>query len=334
MIHPALALKPPGHTPALLPACAHYAGNEKFIRKVAAMRAETKLPFDITCDCEDGAPVGKEREHVRLVASLINELSSKGERGAGKFGVRIHDITTAHWYDEIDVLVGEVGEQLAYLTFPKIDSPEYLRRKLAHLAAVSQKFGLKKTIPVHAMIESQMGLQNVDAIAATEGVEAIDFGVMDFVSDHAGAIPVSALKSPSQFDHVLMRRARSEIVAAALRHGKVPADSVTIEFTKPEQAREDAMRARNEFGYLRKYSVHPDQIPKILEGMRPSASEIEFACGVLLAGQVAAWGPIRFQDELHDRASFRYFWQLLQRARAAGGALTPASETRFFAGQK
>jgi citrate lyase subunit beta / citryl-CoA lyase len=325
-LHPALALKPPGAVPDVIPACAHYAGNEKFIRKVAALRSETKLPFDITCDCEDGAPVGKEAEHVRHIAALINELSKKGER----FGVRIHDITTPHWYDEIEVLVGTLGEKLAYLTFPKVDSAQYLRRKMEHLRAISLKFGVKKSIPVHAMIESQEGLQNVDEIAATEGVQAIDFGVMDFVSDHAGAIPVAALKSPAQFDHVLMRRARAEIVAAALRHGKVAADSVTIEFTKQEQAENDARRARTEFGYLRKYSVHPDQIPRILAGMRPSDEEVAVACGVLLAGQDAAWGPIRFQDELHDRASFRYFWQLVQRARAAGAALPTRAEKRFF----
>jgi citrate lyase subunit beta / citryl-CoA lyase len=325
--HPALALKAPGAVPVLLPACAHYAGNEKFIRKVSALRVETKLPFDITCDCEDGAPVGKEAEHVRHISALISELSKNGQR----YGVRIHDITTPHWYDEIEVLVGTLGEKLAYLTFPKVDSAQYLRRKMEHLRAISLKFGVKKTIPVHAMIESQMGLQNVDEIAATEGVQAIDFGVMDFVSDHAGAIPVGALKSPAQFDHVLMRRARAEIVAAALRHGKVAADSVTIEFTKPEQAENDARRARTEFGYLRKYSVHPDQIPRILAGMRPSDEEVAFACGVLLAGQDAAWGPIRFQDELHDRASFRYFWQLVQRARAAGAVLPALAEKRFFA---
>jgi citrate lyase subunit beta / citryl-CoA lyase len=324
--HPNVALKPPGAIPPLLPACAHYAGNEKFIRKVAAIRVEKTLAFDITCDCEDGAPVGKEREHVRHIAALIDELSQNGER----FGVRIHDITTPHWLDEIDVLVSTLTTKLAYLTFPKIDNVGALNRKLAHLRAVEKKAGMTTHIPVHAMIESQEGVHNVNEIAATKGVQAIDFGVMDFVSDHAGAIPPTALKSPAQFDHVLMRKARSEIVAAALRHGKVPADSVTIEFTKTNAAFDDATRARNEFGYLRKYSVHPDQIEQILRGMLPSADELSFACGVLVAGANAQWGPIRFQDELHDRASFRYFWQLVQRARASGLALSRDAEHAFF----
>ncbi len=328
--HPEFALKPPGAVPAMIPACAHYAGNEKFIRKADDLRRRYAYPFDITCDCEDGAPVGQERAHVRQIAALITELS----KGGGRFGVRIHDISTPHWFDEIDVLVGAAGNSLAYLTFPKVDSAEALQRKLAHLRSAERKFGIARPIPIHAMIESQEGLRNVDAIAATSAVEAIDFGVMDFVSDHAGAIPVSALKSPAQFDHVLMRRARAEIVAAALRHGKVAADSVTIEFTKPEQAKNDAIRARTEFGYQRKYSVHPDQIPQILLGMRPSDEEVAFACGVLLAGHDAAWGPIRFQDELHDRASFRYFWQLLKRARAAGAQVTKSAEIRFFAPSK
>ncbi len=324
--HPELALKPPGAVPPLLPACAHYAGNEKFIRKAAVLRAERALPFDITCDCEDGAPVGREREHVHALAALILALTPKDER----FGVRIHDVTTPHWYEEIDVLLERLRGKLAYLTLPKIDSLAQLNVQVNHLRAVEQKLALTAPIPVHVMIESQAGVHNVDAIVAHPRVQAVDFGVMDFVSDYAGAIPIAAIKSPAQFDHPLMRKARTEIVSAALRHGKLPADSVTIEFTKPQQAHDDAQRARREFGYLRKYSVHPEQIEPILLGMQPSADELQFASGVLLAGHTAGWGPIRFADELHDRASFRYYWQLLKRARTAGARLDAVAEARFF----
>jgi citrate lyase subunit beta / citryl-CoA lyase len=324
--HPELALKPPGAVPPLLPACAHYAGNEKFIRKVAALRVERALPFDITCDCEDGAPVGREREHVRALAALILELAPSNER----FGVRIHDVSTAHWYEEIDVLLHTLRGKLAYLTLPKIDSLAQLTMQVNHLRAVEQQLGLSAAVPVHVMIESQEGVRNVDAIAAHPRVQAVDFGVMDFVSDYAGAIPIAAIKSPAQFDHPLMRKARTEIVSAALRYGKVPADSVTIEFTKPEQALNDATRARQEFAYLRKHSVHPEQIEPILRGMQPSADELQFASGVLRAGHAAHWGPIRFEDELHDRASFRYYWQLLKRARMAGARLDASAEAQFF----
>jgi citrate lyase subunit beta/citryl-CoA lyase len=52
---------------------------------------------------------------------------------------------------------------------------------------------------------------------------------------------------------------------------------------------------------------------------------------VLAAAQAADWGPIRHDGKLYDRASYRYCWDLLQRAHAAGAAL-PAAAAAFFGG--
>jgi len=55
-----------------------------------------------------------------------------------------------------------------------------------------------------------------ERIAALPGVVSLDFGTLDFVSAHHGAIPMSAMESPGQFDHPLVRRAKCETAAAAL----------------------------------------------------------------------------------------------------------------------
>ena len=49
-----------------------------------------------------------------------------------------------------------------------------------------------------------------------------------------------------------------------------------------------------------------------------------------MAAQDNHWGPIQYQGELHDRATYRYYWQLLQRAQLAGSKLTPEVSERFF----
>jgi citrate lyase subunit beta/citryl-CoA lyase len=73
----------------------------------------------------------------------------------------------------------------------------------------------------------------------------------------------------------------------------------------------------------------------IVAAVAPDAGEVELAAEILLAAQAAGWAPIRHCDSLHDRASYRYFWQLLQRARltsmADGPALPAAAERAFFA---
>ena len=94
----------------------------------------------------------------------------------------------------------------------------------------------------------------------------------------------------------------------------------------------DARRARSEFGFLRMWSIHPSQIEPILAAMRPAASEIEEAATVLEAAQAADWAPIRHRDTLHDRASYRYYWQVLERAHRTGQPLPETVRQRYFAG--
>jgi citrate lyase subunit beta/citryl-CoA lyase len=65
--------------------------------------------------------------------------------------------------------------------------------------------------------------------------------------------------------------------------------------------------------------------------MRPDFSEVEDATEILAAAQDADWGPIQHRGRLHDRASYRYYWELLQRACLTGMALPAHAAQRFFA---
>ena len=95
--------------------------------------------------------------------------------------------------------------------------------------------------------------------------------------------------------------------------------------------RDDARRARQEFGYLRMWSIHPNQIVPIVEAMRPNFSEVQTAAEILVAAQDSVWGPIQHGGKLHDRASYRYYWELLERAHVTGMAISAAAQQRFFA---
>jgi citrate lyase subunit beta / citryl-CoA lyase len=61
------------------------------------------------------------------------------------------------------------------------------------------------------------------------------------------------------------------------------------------------------------WSIHPAQIRPSSTPSRPAA-EVDQAIEILQAAQAAHWAPIRHHDTLHDRASYRYFWQVLERA--------------------
>jgi citrate lyase subunit beta/citryl-CoA lyase len=138
------------------------------------------------------------------------------------------------------------------------------------------------------------------------------------------------MKSPGQFEHRLIARAKANVVAAALANGVVPAHNVTLDLKNYEQTKSDALRARNEFGFLRMWSIYPTQIDAIVEAMKPDLSDVKKGVAVLLAAQDAAWGPIQYEGELHDRATYRGFWTIVQRARLTGMDIGAEATKRWF----
>ncbi|HTJ97306.1 MAG TPA: aldolase/citrate lyase family protein [Rhodocyclaceae bacterium] len=309
-----------------LAACVHYAGNAKLIAKSMALQSEMGPIFDITCDCEDGAATGREREHATMVAEHINAPENRFNR----LGTRIHDVTHPHWRDDLEIIVGTAGERLAYVVLPKAERASDVRTQIDELNRVRERHGISRGIPAHVLIETHGALREIWDITALPEVESVDFGIMDFISTHHGAIPGAAMASPGQFAHPLLVRAKAEIVAAALANSVVPAHNVTTEIRDMQMVGDDAERACRHFGFLRMWSIHPNQIRPIVEAMQPDYSEIDAASAIIAAAQDADWGPIQHAGKLHDRASFRYYWELLQRANATGMELSQATRARFF----
>jgi citrate lyase subunit beta/citryl-CoA lyase len=122
------------------------------------------------------------------------------------------------------------------------------------------------------------------------------------------------MRSPGQFNNHLICAAKSAIALAALGNNAIPSHNVTVNVRDPGQAFDDALRARTEFGFLRMWSIHPDQIEPIVRAMTPSSEELAVAKQILALAASAQWGPIEHNGKLHDRASFRYYWGVVTRA--------------------
>jgi citrate lyase subunit beta/citryl-CoA lyase len=308
-----------------LPPCVHYAGRERYLQKALALQAERGPVFDVAGDCEDGAPIGEERAHAFMVAKLVAGRDNR----YGRMGVRVHDVAHPAWREDVEIIVGEAGDRLAFVTLPKPERVADVERFIDTLDAERSRRGLARRIPISVMIETPGAVHHAWAIAALPGVASLDFGTLDFVSAHHGAIPMSAMESPGQFDHALMRQAKAQVAAAALAHGVVPAHGLTRALDDPQAVYADARRARDELGYLRMWSIHPSQIDPIVRAMTPDAGEVEEAAAVLLAAQAAGWAPIAVRERLHDRGSYRFCLAVLTRAHAAGLPL-PAGTREWF----
>jgi citrate lyase subunit beta/citryl-CoA lyase len=315
--------------PPVLAPCDHYAGREKLMRKSLALQQQLGPIFDLTLDCEDGAEIGSapgaDAAHAELVAGLLGSAENR----FGRVGVRIHDYRHAAWREDVRIILHHGRRAPAYITLPKLRSVAEAAEMCAYIEASRRQAGMAAAIPIHILIETHGALADVAALAALPPVEALSFGLMDFVSAHDGAIPDTAMRSPGQFDHPLVRRAKLEIAAACHAQGKVPAHNVCTEIRDMRVVAADALRARDEFGYTRMWSIHPDQIPPIVAAFTPRAAQVALAAQILRAAQAAHWGPIRHGDTLHDRASYRYYWSILRRAQA-GGLTLPADTATLF----
>jgi citrate lyase subunit beta/citryl-CoA lyase len=326
LVHPSEALFKGEKPFPVIPSCEHFAGAEKLILKALALQDELGPIFDVTCDCEDGAQAGREKEHAEMVVRVLNSPANRHRMA----GVRIHDPTHPAWKQDVDVVVSGAADALAYITIPKATSAAQVAEMIIHIEQVAARHRARRQIPIHALVETHGALREADEIARLPGMQVLDFGLMDFVSGHHGAVPASAMRSPGQFEHRLLARAKTEVVAAALANGIIPAHNVTLDLRNAYQTYQDAWRARHEFGFLRMWSIYPAQIAPIVDAMKPDYSEVQDGAAILIAAQAAGWGPIQYGGELHDRATYRYYWEILQKARVTGVQIPGDAAKAFF----
>ncbi|WP_416234992.1 HpcH/HpaI aldolase/citrate lyase family protein [Limnohabitans sp.] len=276
--------------------------------------------FDVTLDCEDGARVGGEAEHAALVTEL-----ALGAAPDARVAVRVHPVHHLSFQADMATIAGQAAQRLTHIMVPKVESAADVQ--LAEQALIQAG---AHDLPLHVLIESPAAVHRAFDIAAHPRVQSISFGLMDFVSAHGGAIPADGMGVQGQFTHPLVLRAKMEIASACHAHGKVPSHCVVTEFKNADAIRMAAQKAARELGYTRMWSIHPDQIRPILEAMAPSEAQIEQASEIVLAAHAAQWAPISHGGQLHDRASYRFFWQLIERAHQTGCRL-PQEVQSFFA---
>jgi citrate lyase subunit beta/citryl-CoA lyase len=323
---PREALFDVGDIASPLPVCDHYAGVPARMHKSLALQVELGALFDLTLDCEDGAPIGGEAEHAHLVAELVMSAANVH----GRVGARVHPVDHPAFSGEVETLVRRAGSRLAYLMLAKPRGLADVERACAEIDHQRRVQGLGRPIPVHALIETHGALRDAERIAAHPRIESLSFGLMDFVAAHRGAIPASAMSAEGQFKHPLVLRAKLEISAACHAHAKTPSHCVVTEFNDMDALAAAATRASREFGYTRMWSIHPNQVRPIVEAFAPSAAEVDLAIEIIHAAQAANWAPTRQHDALHDRASYRYYWHVLERAHRTGQPLPAQVRLDWF----
>ncbi len=335
MEHPRNILLGAQGTAGLLPVCDHYSGVEARMVKSLQLQAEMMdefgvCVFDVTLDCEDGAPVGGERDQAYMVSSLANTVHTAPQLIANslrrRVGARLHAVDHPAFAADVEIVVGGAAQSLSYIMLPKVESLADVETAMAAIDSAMRPGQRAVSLPLHVLIESPAAVHRAFEIAAHPRVQSVSFGLMDFVSSHAGAIPHTAMgvratddgTTLDQFHHPLVVRAKLDIASACHAAGKVPSHCVVTEMRDAGVVERSAQMATMSFGYTRMWSIHPSQIRPILRAFTPSMQDIDLAARVIERASLAQWAPISVGGILHDRASFRYFWQVLERANRTG----------------
>jgi citrate lyase subunit beta/citryl-CoA lyase len=278
----------------------------------------------------------------------VAELAAQAGPRA-RVAVRVHPVDHPAFPSDVQTIVGRAAQKLCHVMIPKVESVADVERAVQ---AIDQAGGAH--LPLHVLIESPSAVHNAFQIAAHPRVQSLSFGLMDFVSAHGGAIPDSAMSVASQaepaliarvkhesggervldqFEHPLVLRAKLEIAAACHANGKTPSHCVVTEFKNTQALSTAARKAARELGYTRMWSIHPDQIRPILQAFAPEQRDIERAAALIEAAERAQWAPISHEGVLHDRASYRYYWQVLERAFRTGKTLPASVHSHFIQNQ-
>jgi citrate lyase subunit beta / citryl-CoA lyase len=327
----------------VLPVCDHYSGVEARMVKSLQLQAEMTeefgaCVFDVTLDCEDGAPVGGELDHANTVAALAQSAHSAPNLIANglrrRVGARLHALGHPAFLQDVACVVGTAAHALSYLMLPKIESAADVD---AAARAIDAYGPVAAALPLHVLIESPAAVHRVFEVAAHARVQSVSFGLMDFVSSHAGAVPAAAMgvraatdtNTLDQFHHPLVLRAKTDIASACHAFGKVPSHCVVTEFKNVPALFSAARYAAQALGYTRMWSIHPAQIRPIIQAFSPDEQAVHQAADIVCRAAAADWAPIAVAGVLHDRASYRYYWQVLERAHATGVAL-PAEVAVYF----
>ncbi|MEE2949692.1 MAG: CoA ester lyase [Pseudomonadota bacterium] len=274
--------------------------NPAMIEKAADSAADC-----IFLDIEDAvAPDDKEKARKNIIAAL-NDIDWKAKNKTTS--VRINGLDTHYMYrDAVDVME-QAGDKLDMILIPKVGVPADVYMVEAMLNQIEMAKGYQNKVGIEALIETPLGMANVEAIAAAPSrLEALHFGVADYAAfNKARTVNIGGLNPDYPGDQ--WHAALSRMTVACRAYGLRPIDGPFGDFSDPDGFRAAAKRAAA-LGIEGKWAIHPSQITLANEEFSPLGGEVEKARRILEALKEAAAagkGAASLDGKMIDAASER-----------------------------
>lgn len=254
-------------------------------------------------DLEDAvAPPEKDQARKNAVA-LLNDIDWAGK---GKtVSVRINGLDTHYMYRDMVDLMEQAGDRIDTILVPKVGVPADLYMVEAMINQIEQACGLTHRVGLEALIETALGMANVEAIAQFGGrLEALHFGVADYsASMRARTVNIGGLNPdyPGDQWHASITR----MVIACRAYGLRAIDGPFGDFSDPEGYVAGAKRAAA-LGCEGKWAIHPSQIAMANDVFSPPEAEVTKAQRIieeLRAAEAAGKGAASLDGKMIDAAS-------------------------------
>lgn len=274
--------------------------NPTMIEKAADSAADC-----IFLDIEDAvAPDDKEKARKNIIAAL-NEIDWKAKNKT--MSVRINGLDTHYMYRDVVDVMEQAGDKLDMILIPKVGVPADVYMVEAMLNQIEMAKGYQNKVGIEALIETPLGMANVEAIAAAPSrLEALHFGVADYAAfNKARTVNIGGLNPDYPGDQ--WHAALSRMTVACRAYGLRPIDGPFGDFSDPDGYRAAAKRAAA-LGIEGKWAIHPSQITLANEEFSPLGGEVEKARRILEALKEAAAagkGAASLDGKMIDAASER-----------------------------
>ncbi|MBP1148813.1 MULTISPECIES: HpcH/HpaI aldolase/citrate lyase family protein [Methylocaldum] len=287
--------------------------NKRMLEKAPESGADV-----VFLDLEDAvAPDDKEQARANIIEALNTYDWSKCA-----VSIRINGLDTHYAYRDLVEVAEACGDKLDTILIPKVGSAADVYFVATMLSQIEAYKGFKP-INIHVLIETAMGMANVEEIAKScpERMEAMVFGVADYAASVrarttqiGGANPeYGMLTDPDENGQRYFHWGDqwhfgiSRMVAACRAYGLRPIDGPFGDFGDPEGYKVAARRAAA-LGCEGKWAIHPSQIALANEVFTPTEKEVNRARRILVEMEKAAKegkGAVSLDGRLIDAASIR-----------------------------
>ncbi|MCX6371200.1 MAG: CoA ester lyase [Solirubrobacterales bacterium] len=267
--------------------------NEKMAAKLPEIAKQTDI---LLGNLEDAVSVEK-KEPAR--AGLV-EIGKNIDLGSTQLWTRINSLESPWVLDDITTLVTEIGDKLDVIMVPKVEGAwdiHYVDRLLAQLEA---KAGIKRPILIHALLETALGVANVEEIAyASPRMQGMSFGPADLAASRrmkttrvGGGHPgYRVIEDPQTDDPDEQRPSAQQDLwhYSIARMVDACASAGILPFYGPFGDIKDVVGCEAQFrsaflmGCVGSWSLHPVQIEIAKKVFSPDPDEVKFALKVIEA---------------------------------------------------